>query len=172
MFSANSDTITIGFGTKFEELEIILDTPSSKSIAPTFEYSTGVGTWGAFTPVDGTNGFQNTGVVIWLDADIPTFATGLAGEYLVRITRTRVSIATTPIVDLIQASSVTEHGWDKDGNIDVETLTSKSMKLTITPSYADDAAAGVGGLVTGQVYQTSGAGVAPLNAAGILMIKQ
>ena len=171
-FSANSDTVTIGFGTKFEELEIILDTQSSKSIDPTFEYSTGIGTWGTFTPVDGTNGFQNTGVVIWLDSDIPTFAAGLAGEYLIRITRTKVSITTTPIVDLIQASSVTEHQWDENGNVHVETLNAKSLKLTITPSYADDTAAGVGGLTIGQVYQTSGAGAAPLNAAGILMIKQ
>lgn len=40
------------------------------------------------------------------------------------------------------------------------------------PAYADDAAAGVGGLTTGMVYQTTGAGGAPLNVAGILMIKQ
>ena len=54
----------------------------------------------------------------------------------------------------------------------IETLESKTLKLTLTPSYADDTAAGVGGLTIGQVYQTSGAGAAPLNAAGILMIKQ
>ena len=40
------------------------------------------------------------------------------------------------------------------------------------PAYDDDAAAGVGGLTTGMVYQTTGAGAAPLNVAGILMIKQ
>lgn len=39
-------------------------------------------------------------------------------------------------------------------------------------AYADDAAAGVGGLATGQIYQTTGAGAAPLNVAGILMVKQ
>lgn len=40
------------------------------------------------------------------------------------------------------------------------------------PSYADDTAAGVGGLTTGQFYQTDGTGASPLNVAGILMIKQ
>jgi hypothetical protein len=40
------------------------------------------------------------------------------------------------------------------------------------PAYDDDAAAGVGGLTAGQYYQTTGAGAAPLNAAGIVMIKQ
>jgi len=40
------------------------------------------------------------------------------------------------------------------------------------PAYADDAAAAAGGLATGQIYQTDGTGAAPLNAAGMLMIKQ
>jgi hypothetical protein len=40
------------------------------------------------------------------------------------------------------------------------------------PAYADDAAAGTAGLTAGQMYQTDGTGAAPLNAAGILMIKQ
>lgn len=40
------------------------------------------------------------------------------------------------------------------------------------PAYADDAAAGVGGLTTGELYQTTGTAAAPLNVAGILMIKQ
>jgi len=38
------------------------------------------------------------------------------------------------------------------------------------PAYADDAAAGVGGLVTGDLYQTDGTGA--LTTAGIVMIKQ
>ena len=40
------------------------------------------------------------------------------------------------------------------------------------PSFDDDAAAGVGGLLTNMLYQTTGAGAAPLNVAGIVMIKQ
>jgi len=39
-------------------------------------------------------------------------------------------------------------------------------------AYNDDVAAGVGGLAAGQLYQTTGLGAAPLNAAGIVMIKQ
>ncbi len=39
-------------------------------------------------------------------------------------------------------------------------------------AYADDAAAGAAGLTTGQIYQTNGSGAAPLNVAGIMMIKQ
>ena len=40
------------------------------------------------------------------------------------------------------------------------------------PSYDDDAAAGTAGILTNMLYQTTGAGTAPLNVAGIVMIKQ
>ena len=39
-------------------------------------------------------------------------------------------------------------------------------------AYDDNAAALLGGLSAGQLYQTTGAGAAPLNAAGIVMIVQ
>lgn len=51
----------------------------------------------------------------------------------------------------------------------VRTLPSTSITL---PAYDDDAAAGTAGLTTGKLYQTSGSGSAPLNVAGIVMIKQ
>lgn len=44
--------------------------------------------------------------------------------------------------------------------------------LTTLAAYDDDAAAGTAGLTTGMIYQTTGAGAAPLDAAGIVMIKQ
>ena len=39
-------------------------------------------------------------------------------------------------------------------------------------SYADDAAAGAAGLTENQLYQTDGSAAAPLNVAGIVMVKQ
>ena len=47
-----------------------------------------------------------------------------------------------------------------------------TIQMVNIPAYNDDTAAGVGGLVTGEMFQTTGSGAAPLNAAGILMIKQ
>ena len=44
--------------------------------------------------------------------------------------------------------------------------------LPSVPAYDDDAAAGTAGLTAGQIYQTTGSGSAPLNEAGILMVKQ
>lgn len=52
------------------------------------------------------------------------------------------------------------------------TIDTPIFKIPQLPPYADDAAAGVAGLVTGDLYQTDGSGAAPLNVAGILMIKQ
>jgi hypothetical protein len=124
MFVADNDTITIGNAAKFEEIEVLIDTAASGSgVAPTFEYSTGVGTWASFTPTDGTNGFRNTGVMLWLDGDIPSWAVGTGSEYLIRVTRTRNSLTTSPIVDEIQIAGATEYGWDANANVTVASVT-------------------------------------------------
>ncbi len=46
-----------------------------------------------------------------------------------------------------------------------------TTRLTVL-SFANDTAAGAGGITSGTLYQTDGTGAAPLNVAGILMIKQ
>lgn len=48
----------------------------------------------------------------------------------------------------------------------------KKVKMSALQSFADDAAAGTGGIAQNELYQTSGAGAAPLNVAGIVMVKQ
>jgi hypothetical protein len=53
-----------------------------------------------------------------------------------------------------------------DNTLYINKLTAISI-----PSYADDSAAGSAGLTSGDIYKTSGSGSAPLNVAGILMIK-
>jgi len=47
-----------------------------------------------------------------------------------------------------------------------------TLKVSVLPAFMDDAAAGGGGLTTGDLFQTDGTGAAPLNAPGIVMIKQ
>jgi hypothetical protein len=51
-------------------------------------------------------------------------------------------------------------------------LTPTNINIPLLQQFADDAAAGVAGLVLGDLYQTDGSGAAPLNVAGIVMIKQ
>ena len=133
IFSNDNDSVTVGLSVKFEEIEVILDTASGQNINPVFEYSTGIGTWATFTPIDGTNGIRNNGVIVWLDGDIPSWATGTGGEYLIRITRTRNSLSVIPIADLIKGASVEEHTWDKDGNISVNDIYGNG-DLIVNPS--------------------------------------
>ena len=64
---------------------------------------------------------------------------------------------------------------NKDGGNNTRiTIDDVNEQITISnlSAYDDDTAAGVGGLTAGMVYMTTGSGSAPLNAAGILMIKQ
>ena len=57
---------------------------------------------------------------------------------------------------------------DGNGNLTWETPSIPS----IIPAYDNDAVAGTAGLATGDIYQTTGAAVNPLNVAGIMMVKQ
>jgi hypothetical protein len=118
IFSADNDTLTIGDAAKFSEIEVILDTGASNpGIAPTFEYSTGVGTWAAFTPADGTSQFRNTGVIAWLLTDVPGWLAGTGGNFLIRITRTRNTLGTTPVADLVQIAATALYCWDENARI-------------------------------------------------------
>jgi hypothetical protein len=136
MFVSDNDTVTIGDAAKFEEIEFLLATVASAGgIQPKFEYSTGSGAWTEFSPVDGTNGMRNSGVIAWLDSDI-SWATGLGSEYLIRITRQRNSLGTSPVEDKVQISSSTQYSWDKDGVITVlryvSTVATGTAPLTVS----------------------------------------
>jgi len=62
-------------------------------------------------------------------------------------------------------------------NVSIEQIlsvlpTSFASLVFSLPAYDDDTAAAAAGLATGKLFQTTGLGAAPLNAAGIVMIKQ
>jgi len=123
-FVADNDTFTIGDAAKFGELEIILTTPSSGAgIAPTFEYSIGAATFVSFVPADGTNGFRNTGAILWDASTLVGWVVAASGRYEIRITRTRNTLLTTPVIDEIQISTLIEFKWDKNGDVNINSLT-------------------------------------------------
>ena len=79
--------------------------------------------------------------------------------------------ATPALTDLILGTDV--GAADATKNFTVQTVLALASSAVITlPAYQDEAAAIVAGLSTGQLYQTTGTGAAPLNAAGIVMVKQ
>ena len=130
VFENDNETITVGNTVKFEELEIIVDIGASGAgIQPKFEFSTGIGTWAEFSPVDGTNAFEHTGIMLWLDSDIPSWAVGTGSEYLIRITRQRNSLSTTPIIDKVQIAAAAEFFWDKNANVAVKSISSTTGNI-------------------------------------------
>jgi len=145
IFVNDNDYVTIGDVDKFEEIEFLLNTTSSNpGIKPTFEFSTGVGTWSTFFPIDGTNGMRNTGIIAWLDKDIPTWATGAGTEYLIRITRTQNILQTSPIEDKVQIAAVVIYKWDKNGDLIINEINGSILRsdswanVSITESQISD----------------------------------
>lgn len=127
MFVADNDTVTIGDAAKFGEIEFLLATVASGAgVKPTFEYSTGVGTWsaaGVFVPTDGTNGLRNSGIIDYDPANLAGWVVGTGSKYLIQITRTANGLGTVPIEDLVQIAATTDYTWDASGNLSINDLT-------------------------------------------------
>ena len=178
-FVADNDTMTIGDSTQFGEMEIILTTPASGAgIDPLFEYSTGAGTYASFVPADGTNGFKNTGAILWDASTLAGWVIAASGRYEIRITRQRNVLATTPVLDELQISALTEYKWDKDGNVNLNSLTLTTPLVVssggsgrashtayavicggTTATGAQQSVASVGS--AGQILMSNGAGMLP-----------
>lgn len=122
LFVDNADTVIVGDAAQFEEIEFILDiTASGGGIQPKFEFSTGGSGFTEFSPADGTNGFRNNGVMLWVLGDIPSWAAN-SGEFLIKITRQRVNLTTSPRCDKVQIVKGTEFSWNKDGDLSVNAI--------------------------------------------------
>ena len=109
IFDANADAIYIGADAAFQEVEIILNTGASNpGIKPTFEIWTGA-VWTPITPVDGTAGFRENGIIDMEDVDLSSWVTkdvNGADKFYLQITRTQVNLGTDPIETLIQTAAV------------------------------------------------------------------
>jgi hypothetical protein len=126
IFENDNEYIIIGAASAFQEIEFIMATTASGGgIAPTFGYSTaGSHQFTTFSPVDGTNGFRNTGVVAWDASDLTGHTTNDdTGTYDIKITRTRNILATTPVLGYAKTAATIEYIWDKDGTLSVATGT-------------------------------------------------
>lgn len=102
---------------------------------------------------------------------------GASYETQLNINSTEFSLTTSLSVTeygISQSAGAVTVGNLSSGNNTKITIDDVNEQITISnlPAYDDDTAAGVGGLTVGMVYMTTGSGSAPLNAAGILMIKQ
>lgn len=162
MFVADDDIIILGDAAVWDETEVVLDTGASGGgIAPIFAFSTGGANFTNFVPVDGTNGFKNTGVIDWDSSDLSGWATATSGRFEIRITRTRNTLTTTPIVDEIQRGAATEFEWDKNGDVNLNSLT------LVVPLVVSSGGTGLATITDHGVMLGSGTGaVTPLGVAG------
>lgn len=151
IFVADNDYILIGAAAAFTEIEFIIETPAANpGIQPTFGYSiSGAHQFTTFSPVDGTNGFRNTGVVAWDAQDLTSHTTNDdTGTFDIKIIRTHNSAGSVSLFYAKTAATVV-YGWDKDGIVTVNTL-----EPTGDTASSDNAAVGYtaaeGLILTGQ----------------------
>ena len=125
VFVANNDTLIVENFVIYSEIEIIIPTPASgNGVKCTFEISTAPATWIFFDPIDGTSQFRNSGTIKWQISDVPLWAAGTSGNFEIRITRTRTTLTTSPVLDLVQVGLNTNgvFSWDKTGDLNIRNL--------------------------------------------------
>ena len=126
MFVVDDDEIYVGSAAVFNEIEVDMGTVATKSVTPTFWYSS-AGPWTQFFPADDTDGFQQDGTIRWTLDDIsgswtndgdPGGADSTAG-YWIKIVRTANADPGTPTPTTVKTGVITNYFWDKTGAIDV-----------------------------------------------------
>lgn len=130
IFVADDDEIYVGSTAQFSEIDVIMTTPGSKTVTPTFHYNTAPDTWTEYFPADDTDGFQQSGIIRWTLADIsgswtndgdPGGADSSAG-YWIKIIRTANADPGTPTPTTVKTGAITTTFWDKTGALDVISL--------------------------------------------------
>ena len=179
IFEDFNEYILIGAAAAFEEIEFIITTGSSGGgIKPTFWYSTaGSHTFTQFTPVDGTNGFRNTGVVAWDANDLSSHGINTdTSTYDIKVIRTRNSLTTSPILGFAKTAATTEYLWDKNGDINIRNLTASSTltaeQITSTANMRVIGTLTAGTLTDGSAWMSGGAiSATHVHVSGFLQLR-
>jgi len=139
MFVEDNDIVYVGKDTTFGTVDFILDTGASGAgIAPTFEYFNGV----SFTVIavtDNTNGMRSSGSLTFTPPiDWGTNSINTVTKFWFRITRTRNSLGTVPIENLVTYASTAVFSWDEDGDLDVNSVKAAFIDAAQTIHFAVD----------------------------------
>jgi len=159
IFDNDNDYIYIGTNAAFNQVRVILNTPATRGIIPIFEYSTIGPVWVPFSPIDGTDGFTQDGVIAFDDTALAGWAavTVNGGNYFyIRIQRTRNNIGTIPIEETIRISDTTLYYWDASGDVVVNSITgaladTSGVQNAVVYFGASGALTGLGPLTNGQL---------------------
>ena len=144
---SNNDYFLIANATTFGEIDIDLATVASLDQWITWWYSDGSGGWIPFTPLDGTDGLTQDGIVSWGIADLVgwgtdsvttmTDETDASVYYWIKGVRTRPGNPTDPIEEYIQILSPTVYEWDESGNLSVKAISAIGI-LTVSPDGTNE----------------------------------
>ena len=130
-FVANADEVYLGddaaTGAQFNEIQVIMGTPGTRSINPTFWYNTAADLWTEFFPADDTLGFQQSGLIRWTLGDIsglwtnngdPGVGESTAGWWI-KIIRNEAPDPGTPTPTTAKTGVITDCTWSKTGALNV-----------------------------------------------------
>jgi hypothetical protein len=106
-----------------------MTTHATKTVVPEFYYYNTSSAWVQFFPSDNTDGFTEDGLIVWNPDGFtnwdatgdPAGGEGAAG-YWMKIKRTRIADPGSPTPTTIKIDSTTEYHWDKNGNIQSNSL--------------------------------------------------
>lgn len=124
LWDDDDDIVYLGKDATFGSTCWELDTGASGAgITPVFEYWNG-SAWTVIGVTDNTSGMKNSGTVTFsVPGDWATNDVNGEVKFWFRITRTRNSLGTVPIENLVMYASTNTFSWDLDGNLDVNDIT-------------------------------------------------
>jgi len=110
MFAADNDYVVYGDDDTFEIINVVLAVAASNlGVLPSFEYSTGNGTWSILTLAsDGTTGYSSNGPISfdapgdWAKGNQLEAPADITSAYLVRVTRTRNTLPQVPTESIMR----------------------------------------------------------------------
>jgi hypothetical protein len=127
IFTAVNTGILIGSDNKFSVIKYVQNIAGSTTITPTWQYSTGDGTWATLIVSDTTTGMSVSGKIAftipsdWAKSEHCNESTGvITSAYYVRIIRTKISLGTPPTesyFSVFQGTSATDTLIRGDGTI-------------------------------------------------------
>lgn len=170
-------------GLFFNGVNFIFQNPTGHAINDTWTSQYGV-TFGELFNFNGQSGIYTLGTSsafasqhqVQLEVNDPSDTVTAIGRFFVSKGVGPVS-PTLRVDNSINNVQMGAYGFANNTFLEVDDsnqtikLNSAKTKISLT-AYADDAAAGIAGLIAGEMYQTDGTGSAPLNVAGIVMVKQ
>lgn len=170
IFALDSNVIYVGGLSQFSDIEVILAIVASNTILPAFEYSQGVSAWNVLSVSDGTNGFQESGNILFSPPGdwVVDTVNGVASTFWVRIIRTQSTLATPPTEDTIQVVDSINYMWDLAGLITVRNI---NLIGTDDSYFIGDLGVGITVPVAKLHVSTSTSGVTPDASADDVFIE-